>query len=98
MFRTWYEGVGVGLALSVAWERKPESVVGWDGVLTLLSGKGCSLWELWMGLLLDSGGFSVWDEGLGLLGWTVGSSGGLMLRGDAGCSPPAAADRATDST
>lgn len=54
--------------------------------------------ELWMGLLLDRGGFSDWEVGLGLLCWRILSPGGLMLRGNEGCSPATTADLATDST
>lgn len=54
--------------------------------------------EIWMGLLLDRGGFSEWEVGLGLLCWPTVSPGGLRLRGDVGCSPPVTADLATDST
>lgn len=54
--------------------------------------------EVWMGLLLDRGGFSVWVEGLGLLCWLGRSPRGLRLRGDVDDSPPAPADLATDST
>lgn len=51
-----------------------------------------------MGLLLDRGGFSEWEVGLGLLCWPIVSPGGLRLRGDVGCSSPVTADLATDST
>lgn len=51
-----------------------------------------------MGLLLDKGGFNESEVGLGLLCWPNGSSGGPAVRDEAGCSPPVAADLATDST
>lgn len=37
--------------LSATWERNPESVVGWDGVQTLLSAKALALEINWEGLL-----------------------------------------------
>lgn len=62
----------------------------------------CFVWphrcELWMGLLLDNGGFSEYELGLVLLCGPVVSSGGLGLHVDVGWSPPATADLATDST
>lgn len=54
--------------------------------------------EFRMGLLLDSGGFRAWEEGLGLLCWAVVSPSGLRLGADVGASPPVTADLATDST
>lgn len=58
--------------------------------------RGAHPCELWMGLLLDKGEFSVWEAGLRLLCWAVVSSSGLRLLGNVDCSP--AADLATDST